>query len=119
MKVCQPLLYTSLSAPCSKFLSKNISLERLLTEFRQEAADTAGCDESSEDLDCDDDVRCNDNAAGTADSPMSCAASEGIADVKGMQVDDTLGYCQVRQDGGQQCLHQQQRITAKSSNAVH
>lgn len=84
------------SMRANKFLSKNISLERLLTEFRQEAVDTAACDDGgSEDLGCDDEMRCNDNAARDTDSPVSSSHSEEHEEVEGIKLNDTLGYCQV------------------------
>eukprot|EP00878_Enallax_costatus_P013437 GHUV01014051.1.p1 GENE.GHUV01014051.1~~GHUV01014051.1.p1 ORF type:complete len:323 (+),score=98.56 GHUV01014051.1:250-1218(+) len=83
------------SMRANKFLSKNISLERLLTEFREEAAEQGGCDEGSDDLGCDDELRCNDNAAGSpGDSPLSSSHSEEHDEVDGVTINDTLGYCQ-------------------------
>lgn len=81
---------------CSKFLSKNISLERLLTEFREEATEQGAGDDSSDDLGCDDELRCNDNAAGSADSPLSSSQLDEPDEIDGVKINDTLGYCQVR-----------------------
>jgi hypothetical protein len=87
---------------CSKYLAKNISLERLLTEFKQEQDDTQPCDSGSEDQADDEGLR-NDAAAAPGSGGRDVAASPGYShsedgtdDVDGVKVNDTLGYCQVR-----------------------
>lgn len=85
---------TDLNYRCSKFLSKNITLERLLTEFRQDDIAHGGDDDNDE-LGCEDEARCNDNVHGNADSPLSYHLSEEQDDIEGMKINDTLGYCQV------------------------
>jgi hypothetical protein len=90
----------ALYSPCSKFLAKNIPLERLLTEFKQEQDDTQ--DSGSEDQADDEGLR-NDAAAAPGSGSRDVAASPGYShsedgtdDVDRMKVNDTLGYCQVR-----------------------
>eukprot|EP00879_Flechtneria_rotunda_P009515 GHRR01009959.1.p1 GENE.GHRR01009959.1~~GHRR01009959.1.p1 ORF type:complete len:292 (+),score=110.59 GHRR01009959.1:1312-2187(+) len=83
----------------NKFLSKNISLERLLTEFRQDPEDTCAYDDGAEDVACHDELaQYNDHTMTQADitnSPASYTQSQDYSDdVNGMKGTDTLAYCQ-------------------------
>jgi hypothetical protein len=91
---------------CSKYLAKNIPLDRLLTEFKQDQDDTSPCDSGSEDLADDEGLR-NDAAAAPgsgadmAASPGYSHSEDGTDDVGAVKVNDTLGYCQVRRRAAQ------------------
>lgn len=83
--------------PCSKYLAKNIALDRLLTEFKQDQDDTSPCDSGSEDLADDEGLR-NDAAAAPgsgadmAASPGYSHSEDGSDDIGAVKVNDTLGY---------------------------
>eukprot|EP00882_Tetradesmus_deserticola_P001273 GHRQ01001376.1.p1 GENE.GHRQ01001376.1~~GHRQ01001376.1.p1 ORF type:complete len:403 (+),score=157.03 GHRQ01001376.1:240-1448(+) len=82
----------------NKYLSKNIPLERLLTEFKQEHDDTHACDSGSDD---DEGLRNdaaavhnNDSGTGVAASPGCSHSQDSTDDVDGVKVNDTMGFCQ-------------------------
>eukprot|EP00775_Hariotina_reticulata_P005340 gene5340-5577_t len=84
------------SMRANKFLSKNISLERLLTEFKQEQDDTAACDSGADELAFSEELaRSNDHALAAAEinSPISYSHSDHDG-CDAIKVNDTLGYCQ-------------------------
>ncbi|WIA13427.1 hypothetical protein OEZ85_007007 [Tetradesmus obliquus] len=81
----------------NKYLAKNIALDRLLTEFKQDQDDTSPCDSGSEDLADDEGLR-NDAAAAPgsgadmAASPGYSHSEDGSDDIGAVKVNDTLGY---------------------------